>query len=469
MNPFERVRAALLISAGALALAGACSDGDDGMGVPDANREPADAGILVDDLSMPAQPTVDSSDFAGAENCGGCHTEHYAQWKTSIHSYSMTDPIYRAIVKVRQEDTNGLEDPFCLQCHTVIGTRSHDIRPGFDFEELEPISLEGVNCETCHKISGVTRPFNAGMELDVSGPMRGTMENPTANGVHESAYSEVHDDSLLCASCHDVIEVSGLNLERPYEEWLQSPAAQDGVTCQTCHMKVYRGRATEDAPERDLHEHYFVGVDLPLTEGYLPSQQDYDNMRQRISELLTGSATVTLEAESGAPGDQVDLFVSVKNNIVAHNIPTGSTFNRQVWLEVIATDADNNVLYETGTLDSNGDLKNYWSDEDPFGDDDLIEFGSRLTDVTGTPTVFSWRATEHHTNSLSPLYDRTATLFIPTTESTNGPIHIEARIRYRGFPPFLLRALELSEYIDKLEIFDIDSISIDVELDEGEP
>ena len=438
--------------------------GSDPQADPDAQNSGFDAGILSDELSMPLTPTVDSSKFMGSSSCGGCHTQHFAQWQSSMHSYAMIDPVYRAAVKVRQVDREGREDKFCLQCHSPIGTRSGDIQPGFDFESLETITLEGVNCETCHSISEVQRPFNAGLVLDVEGALKGPIQDPASNPAHETEYSELFSSSKLCASCHDVVEVDGMNLERPYQEWLESPAAQEGVECQTCHMETYRSKATDTSIERDLHEHFFVGVDMPLEPDFLPSQEAYDALRTRISNLLTNSATITLEATAGAAGDQLDLFVSIRNNIVAHNIPTGSTFNRQVWLEVIATDADNNVLYETGTLDPNGDLRNYWSENEAFTDHDLVEFNSRLTDIAGNPTLFSWRATEHHTNSLSPLYDRTNTLFIPTSDATNSPIHIEARLRFRSFAPHYLRALGLSQYVDNLEIFDIDSISVDVDL-----
>lgn len=448
-----------------LCLVAALACGDDGAaGSPDAAAQLVDSGVVTDELSMPATPTLSLDDFMGSDTCGSCHATHHEQWKTSMHSYAMTDPVYKAIVRVRQEEFGGEQDRFCLQCHSPIGTRAGDIQPGFDFDALAPMTQEGVNCETCHAIEAVARPYNAGMALSTDGAMRGPIADPISNPAHESEHSPLFDSSLLCASCHDVIEVSGLNLERPYQEWLESPAALAGIDCQSCHMETYVGKATSDGPERELHEHYFVGVDLPLEDDYLPDQAAYDALRQRIAALLEGSATVELRAQPVAAGEQIDLFVSLRNNIVAHNIPTGSTFNRQVWLEVIARDANGATIYETGTLDANGDLRNYWSELDSLGDHDLLEFGSRFTDITGTPEIFPWRATEHHSNSISPLYERTHTLFVPTLSDTPGPVHIEARLRFRSFPPFLLRALSLSEKIDKLEIFDIDSISIDVDV-----
>ena len=126
--------------------------------------------------------------------------------------------------------------------------------------------------------------------------------------------------------------------------------------------------------------------------------------------------------------------------------------------------SEGNILYQTGDLDDNGDLRDYWSELDQFGDSDLLSFTSGFLDELGNPTVFPWLAAEHVSNSLSPLFVRTHTLFIPTEEATVGPITIEARLRFRTFAPYLLRALGLGELIEKLEIYDIDEATLAVEV-----
>ena len=81
--------------------------------------------------------------------------------------------------------------------------------------------------------------------------------------------------------------------------------------------------------------------------------------------------------------------------------------------------------------------------------------------------MFPWRAAEHQSNSLSPLYKRTWTLFVPVPEGATGPIRIESRLRFRTHPPYLLRALGLDEDLDKIEIYDIDAHNIEVPLGGG--
>ena len=431
-------------------------------------RETAHTGVheLHDPVSMPLQPTLSVSDFQTADSCGACHADHVDEWASSMHSYAMVDPVFRALVGVRQTDLDGAEDRFCLQCHTPVGSRGGEIFPGFSFDELSPVVEEGIGCETCHKVDEVVRPNNAGFTLDPGGPMRGGIADPIDSPAHTSAYSALIDDgSALCGSCHDVIETSGLNLERPYEEFLESPSFEQGGRCGDCHMPSRRGSAVQGGPERELHDHRFIGVDVPLEPGYL-SPEDEAALRDEVHRLLVGSVQLDVSAPApAAPGDQLDLVVGVTNLIDAHNFPTGTTFIRQAWLEVVATDADGQVLYSTGTLDANGDLRNFFSAVDPFGDDDLISFSSTLINASGTPEIFSWRATEHWPHSLPPLHERVFTLFVPTRPETRGPVTIDARLRFRSHGPYLLRALGLDHLIDRLEVVDIDAVRIEVPLD----
>lgn len=428
--------------------------------LPDTNLDP-----LHDAISMPKEPTLSPSNFRSSALCGECHPNHYAQWRTSMHAYATKDPVWRALVAIRQSDFNGERDQFCIQCHSAIATRGGEVVPNFSFDDFSPISLEGITCEACHKVSALARPYNSGHILDETGPIRGPIQDPVSNSFHESMYSPLHDSSIFCAGCHDVVEQHGLNLERPYEEWLPSPAAAEGRNCQSCHMPTYRGKAApfDNVPERDLHLHRFIGVDMPLSDDFITDPDLFNEIRAEVVALLRSAGSIEVEAASNVKaGEQLDLFVTVRNLIDAHNLPTGATFNRQLWVAVTVKDANGTILYQTGHLDANGDLRNYWSELDPFGDGDLVEFGSRFVDERGNPTVFPWKAAEHISNSLSPLYARTITLFVPTQSGTIGPLTIEAQLRFRSFPPFLLRALGLGDLAPKLTVTDIDEAMLTV-------
>ncbi|MCY1008469.1 multiheme c-type cytochrome [Nannocystis pusilla] len=330
--------------------------------------------FLSDALSMPREPTVALDGFASAEQCGLCHEAHYREWSTSGHAYAMSDPVFRAFVAVRQEHYGGKQDMFCLQCHSPIGTRGGEIVPGFDFAELQPITLEGVTCESCHKVASLARPYNSGHVLEPGGPMRGTIAEPAVSAAHESS------------------------------------------------------------------------------------------VRADVKRLLAGAARVDIAtvATSVRAGDVVDLLVTVENNISGHNFPTGSTFNRQAWIEVVVRDGDDRIVFATGTLDASGEPRG--SSRAGPGEGEILRLGSILVDARGEPVLFPWRATEHVSNALGPLGERVFRLRVPTTRAARGPLSAEARVLFRAFSPTALRALGLDEYVTRLEIHEVSRDRTSVEL-----
>jgi hypothetical protein len=457
-----RVAWLLLVSL-ALPLAG-CDDGKSPKGVGPGDdtdvAQPADDTGPSDDfhdpLSTPTEPTLDLDDFVSAEQCAECHPDHVSEWRQSVHAHAMTDPVFRALVAVRHDAFDGEQDAFCIQCHSAIGTRSHDITPGFAWDALDDRTLEGVNCEACHRIQSIVRPFNAGHELDGTGPMRGPILDPEPSAFHTTEPAEWMAGAEFCGTCHDVYEVNGLPLERPYAEWLPSPAADEGRPCQTCHMPSRTGPAATGGPDRTLHDHRFVGVDVPESL----DAETRAGLRQEVDALLEGAGTVSLALADAVPaGGQLDVVVTVQNEIDAHNLPTGSSFNRQCWVEVIATDGAGRVLYETGTFDGNGDLRDHWSELDPYGDSDLLAFHGGLVDADGQPTRLTHDAIELRTRALQPLHARTWTLFVPVPADAVGPIAVTARLRFRAYGPHLFRLLGLPNPEEGLVVTDIDAVA----------
>lgn len=417
---------------------------------------------FYDPLSMPQTPSLSVDSFRSASNCQSCHPQHYAQWTTSRHAYAMKDHVFRALVRLRQQAFDGAQDQFCTQCHSAPCARGGECVDGFAFEDLSPLSLEGVTCEACHKVSGLERTHNSGHVLDPAGPIRGPIMDPAPNPFHATEPSPLHKKSDFCGGCHDVIEVSGLHLERPFAEWSNSPAANTEATCQSCHMPASPGQAAVDGPMRTVHEHRFIGVDLPSPE--VADEAERALHRSRVQALLSSTATLTVSASPRVQaGAQVDLHVTVTNTNHAHDFPTGTTFIRQVWIAVTVQDAQGQVLYETGGLDANGDLRDAFSALDPYGDHDLLSLSSNLIDARGNPTILPWQATEHVSRSLNPLHARTHTLFVPTSSTTPGPLSVQATLRFRPFAPYLYRVLELAD--EPMVIYDVAEAHTQVQVD----
>ena len=217
-------------------------------------------------------------------------------------------------------------------------------------------------------------------------------------------------------------------------------------------MPTYRGQAAavDGVPEREgLHRHRFIGVEVPLLPAVTDDPQLRAELEAETDELLRSAAAVHLQVPSShPPGNQLDVVVTIENLIDAHAFPTGSTFLRQVWLELRVTDDAGVLLYQTGHLDDNDDLRDVWSTGAPHSDPDLIVLSSGLVDARGQPTVFSWLAAEHLSPALSPLHERTDTLFVPVPDDAVGPLRVDATLWFRSYPPFLLDLLGLRDRLD---------------------
>ena len=402
---------------------------------------------ITDPLSMPRSPTVDASLLSSAKACGQCHPNHYEEWSESRHAHAMTDVVFRALVGELQAEHNGTLDRYCVQCHSAIGIRSGDVVGGFQFEELDSLTLEGATCEGCHRVSEIVRPFNSGHLIDENGPIRGP--NERMGRFHAVEENPAFRQSMFCGGCHDVFTPDMVQLESPYAEWENSPSAEAGQTCQECHMPTYEGRVAtlDDLPIRnDLHLHKFLGIDDIATTDAPQSSVD------RVLAFLRTSADLEINVEETiiSPGASFVSNYTVTNLIQGHNLPTGSTFFRQLWLHIQVADADGTVLYETGETDENGDLRDGFGTSEE-ADPDLMIFNSELKDADGQRTLRPWRTVTHEpNNTLAPGESRTLNVTINVPENVQSPLTIRAEVLFRSFPPHLLRDLGLNEYASKL-------------------
>jgi hypothetical protein len=144
--------------------------------------------------------------------------------------------------------------------------------------------------------------------------------------------------------------------------------------CSDCHMPlpskedptsgvVDHAPGVLSIPEREYHEHTFVGVDYDLD----PKKYDLPGLpgdaiekvladrealvRSAVTLKVTPNGDLFAPAQAGlavqadANGDPqagrlVTFTVQVRNNALAHTFPTGFAFARQFWLEVSATTSD---------------------------------------------------------------------------------------------------------------------------------
>ncbi len=383
--------------------------------------------------------------FDDVRNCAGCHPDHYDQWHGSVHAASAINPL---MWKGSQQIGETTDDPLvCAGCHVPIGTLTGVMpmdRPTGSADGLPEAARRGVSCVSCHKLYDVVNGVNQFTHCEDW--YAGTIQDPVATTAHVSHESPIHAQSLVCRSCHNVENLNGVQVEFTYTEWDELNRAAGGTeeepaipTCQDCHMPSYTGTAATGGPERVVHRHDFLGGDLALGPF-----ADTHAQEAGVRALMRDAATLDL-----VPTD-AGVTATVTNVIDGHDLPTGSAFDRQVWVEITATDADGNLLLSSGDRDANGDLRDEHSTLDPEGDPYVTArqsiFRSYLYDASGAETFdFIGATVRVDDQTLASGESRSIDYTFDT--GAPRPIAVEARVLYRPYPPFLLREKGIEEPI----------------------
>ncbi|NIL96095.1 MAG: hypothetical protein GTO53_02235, partial [Planctomycetales bacterium] len=269
--------------------------------------------------------------------------------------------------------------------------------------------------------------------------LMGPFDDPvsTAIGTHSSAGSSYLTSSAFCGTCHDVTSPTGLRLEEAFSEWQNSPAAECGQNCQSCHMGPVPGvpvpidqrplgRAAtvpdvdpQRIPLRRLSDHTFAGPDyslLPDTEFphkldwmYEVDYRQFDQLTpyqqktltelrranrtalriasEKRYQLLRNAARIAVQAPAWADaGQAIGIRVDVTSITAGHSFPTGFTAERQAWVQITVRDPHGRTIFQSGDLDPNGDLRDEHSyavekGKIPF-DKYLLNFQNKFTALT---------------------------------------------------------------------------------------
>lgn len=209
--------------------------------------------------------------FPSARLCGTCHVAIYEEWSTSQHAYASISPMFHKFEQALNTLASGTVGAFCLRCHATVGTQMGEERH-VPVYEREPVSLEGVTCITCHRVNQNFMKVNGERNL-VEGPITERVFGPTQpvkdeNG--KTSYDRITEEfgleanmdtkgsvvhaqpqqhsqistSEFCMSCHQVAVHPGIKLEVVWDQYKDSPALAEGITCQDCHMgKVLGAKA----------------------------------------------------------------------------------------------------------------------------------------------------------------------------------------------------------------------------------
>ena len=264
-------------------------------------------------------------DFKKPKRCGMCHKQIYQEWRQSLMAKSFThawdDVEYFKLAlphAMKFAKVAGVKGG-CIACHAPLAFLTGDIPPKPPAAGTR--ANEGVSCEICHNITGTTEkvPFNFSYTIEPGRVKQGPRKGVKApHGVKYSAFLRSPE---FCATCHDEASPYGAWVKSTYREWKAGPYAKEGTRCQDCHMYHGPGVVAWGRVHKDMAHHVFHGA--------------------HFANKLAGAVDLAIytEKKEVAPGSQLKFMVELFNGKVGHYIPSGSTEERMLWLEVWAVDS----------------------------------------------------------------------------------------------------------------------------------
>ena len=151
----------------------------------------------------------------------------------------------------------------------------------------------------------------------------------------------------------------------------------------------------------------------------------------------------------------------IVSNNTGHNFPSGTSFPRQLSVEVFAV-VNTDTIFASGMLNEGGDIYDFYTDPSRIIDPQLNIFNTILYNAEGDSGLLNVSVenmVKMVNNSLQVSDSRIIDYSIPIPAGLIGELKFSARLRFRSFPPFYLRHLGLDGLIENVNIFDIDTIS----------
>ncbi|MEJ2350135.1 MAG: multiheme c-type cytochrome [Anaerolineales bacterium] len=183
--------------------------------------------VVPNEIQQPGTQPGEVGNLESPDKCDNCHggynqaVEPAFNWRGSMMANAGRDPIFWATLAVAEQDFDGSGD-LCIRCHSTGGWYGGRSTPT-DGSGLMAGDADGVDCDTCHKMTntnnnellGVMNPpfiandgagngyYGSGMLSLWSGNEKlGPYSDAAAK--HQFLQSAFHRDVSFCGSCHDV-------------------------------------------------------------------------------------------------------------------------------------------------------------------------------------------------------------------------------------------------------------------------
>ncbi|AKV03029.1 cytochrome c family protein [Labilithrix luteola] len=406
-------------------------------------------------------PTLTGQALLDPNNCLPCHADQFREWSGSMHAYAGEDPVFTAMNKRMQRETNGQAGDFCVACHAPVAVRLGLTKDGLNLAEL-PAYARGVTCYFCHSTDAVEGTHNNPLHLATDDTLRGGFDRPMKGTPHKASYSTLHDreqrdSARLCGACHDVVTPEGAHIERTFTEWEGSLYSKPGqLPCGKCHMDGRSGFAAnvDGAPQRRVHDHSMAAVDVALT----PFTQ-MEAQRAAVQQLLDATLLGKLCVKQSPTGILAE--VTLDNAFAGHNFPSGASQDRRAWVEIVAY-REGAVVFSSGVAEEKKPIT-------ALADPNLWLLRDKIFGKDGAEVHMFWQAASVESNQLTasvttdptdPAFYHSVTRTYPLPSPAPDRVTMRARMRPVDFDLLddLVATGDLDAAIlDKIPTFDLAS------------
>lgn len=295
--------------------------------------------------------------------------------KTSEDEKGPGQPIHATAVKFEQLSRSD----FCVSCHQVA------VHPGIKLEVVwdqyrgSPAFAQGVSCQDCHMGKTPGKP-DGGYATGPAALVAGRAVNPNRKHANHAFYGPGYPIA------HPGIFPHNPKNRFAPEAWLKFDY-RAGWGTDAFEAKAKKEKSTFPPQWKEEDDRYEA---REIVDSNLKKLEQKKELRRQVME---NGAKIDGPFFDGAPkvGQKLKFHYKLTNTNSGHNLPSGSLGAQpELWVNVVLADPAGKRLWETGYVDSHGDMCDLHSLDVAAGkmphDDQLVNLQTKFltTNVKGT-------------------------------------------------------------------------------------
>ena len=379
---------------------------------------------------------------------------------------------------------------FCVSCHQVAVNLGIKLEIVWDQYRDSPARKAGVTCQDCHmgKVPGKPEGYAKAPSAIVGGKEINPGRKHANHRFIGPGYSIAHPGIFPHNPKGQAISLKDWLLFDWRAGW-GTTKFEDKVSNGKIRIKFPK-RWTDALDREEARQ---------IIDENLNKLAERDKIRKKVME---NSSKVDGPYIEGTPTVGADLAFSykIKNTNTGHNLPSGSLGAQpQLWVNVALLDPDGNNIWESGYVDSNGDMADLHSLDVAAGrisaDQQLVHFQTKFltTNVKGTdremylPVNFDIDPLPHlrppgipttvlnhpplvrmENHSLAPLAEKLAKYQVPgNLIQKPGKYKLAFRMRSRAEPIYFMRFVGSTKEMERSmneRIMNFHAYAVDIEV-----